>query len=185
MKFLTHSSHSSWFLLYVRGPLWRLAGERIITGLSLGPDWTEYRWQTVNSFVYVLCLSSAICWNEAWLFWILFSQFSHYFLFCGSVCFDLVQHWSCAVMLLQGLLVRCCQTCVLLIPLPCYIILSIVLVTFCGQYHSPVPCGVVCSLSVPQHSSLWCDQHVVGWPVVRHLAGRWIFFHTSLRPNAV
>lgn len=53
-KFLPHSSHSSWFLLFVRGPLWRLAGERIITGLSLGPDWTEYWRQTVNNIVYAL-----------------------------------------------------------------------------------------------------------------------------------
>lgn len=71
-KFLHHSSHSSWFLLYVRGALWRLAGERTITGLSLGPDWTEDWWQTVNNIVYALCLLSGICWNGAWPFQLLF-----------------------------------------------------------------------------------------------------------------
>lgn len=51
-QFLRHSSHSSCFLLYVRGPLWRPAAERTITGPSRGADWAEDGWQTVNKIVY-------------------------------------------------------------------------------------------------------------------------------------
>lgn len=42
-KFLPYSSHSSWLLLFVRGSPCRLAGERIITGLSLMPGWLDWK----------------------------------------------------------------------------------------------------------------------------------------------
>lgn len=106
-----------------------------------------------------------------------------YSLFCGHMCFVLVAAlWHNTVMLLQGILVWHCWSCVLSILLPCCIMLSTVLVTFCGQYRSPVPCGVVGSLSVPQRSSQWCDHHVVSWFCVRHLGGSSFFspLHTTV-----
>ena len=115
----------------------------------------------------------------------------HFSLFCWCPCFVLVQPWSSAAMLLQGIPAWYCWSCVLLIILPCCIMLSMVLVTLCGQYHSPVPCGVVGLLSVPQRSSLWCDQHVVSWPVSDIWpVGVFFFFSSSyhcisLHPNAV
>lgn len=57
-QFLHHSSHSSCFLLYVRGPLWRPAAERTVTGPSPG---AEDGWQTVNNIVYSWYLLSGAC----------------------------------------------------------------------------------------------------------------------------
>lgn len=191
-EFCHHKSHSSCFLLYVRGALWRLAGERIITGVS----WVWLDWRTVNNIVYALCLLSDISWKIPWPFELLFGLLSAHEinnsifdiipLFFGPLCFVLAQPLSSIVTLLQGLLAWYYWPYVLLIFLPHSIMLSMVLVTVCGQNRC-LCCGWLAVSATAQLPAVWsaCGQMAH----VRHLASTCFFFFfpylIPLHPNAV